>query len=107
MTCTPFQRLRAPAEPYQAYEEIAMGIISWIVFGLIAGILAKWIMPGDDPGGCIVTTILGVVGAFVGGYIGTLLGLGTVDGFNIGSFLLAIGGAILLLAIYRFATKKK
>lgn len=83
-----------------------MGIISWIVFGLIAGILAKWIMPGDDPGGCIVTTILGVVGAFVGGYIGTLLGLGTVDGFNIGSFLLAIGGAILLLAIYRFATKK-
>lgn len=84
-----------------------MGILSWIVFGLIAGILAKWIMPGDDPGGCIVTTILGVVGAFVGGYIGTLLGLGSVEGFDIRSFLLAIAGAIVLLAIYRLATRKK
>lgn len=83
-----------------------MGIISWIVFGLIAGILAKWIMPGDDPGGCIVTTILGVVGAFVGGYLGTLMGLGTVQGFDLRSFFLAIAGAIVLLAIYRFATKK-
>ena len=83
-----------------------MGIISWIVFGLIAGVLAKWIMPGKDPGGCVVTTILGVVGAFVGGYIGTLMGMGTVDGFDIRSFFLAIVGALLLLAIYRFATRR-
>ena len=84
-----------------------MGIISWIVFGLIAGALAKWIMPGNDPGGMIVTILLGVVGAFVGGYIGTLLGLGTVDGFDIRSFLIAIGGAVVLLAVYRMVTGKK
>lgn len=84
-----------------------MGIISWIVFGLIAGALAKWIMPGRDPGGMIVTIILGIVGAFVGGYVGTLLGLGTVDGFDIRSFFIAIVGAILLLAGYRMATGKK
>jgi uncharacterized membrane protein YeaQ/YmgE (transglycosylase-associated protein family) len=85
---------------------MAMGILSWIVFGLIAGILAKWIMPGKDPGGCVITTILGIVGAFVGGYIGTLMGMGTVDGFDIRSFFLAILGAILLLALYRVVTKR-
>ncbi|MBX3437205.1 MAG: GlsB/YeaQ/YmgE family stress response membrane protein [Planctomycetaceae bacterium] len=84
-----------------------MGILSWIVFGLIAGALAKWIMPGNDPGGIIVTIIIGVIGAFVGGYVGTLLGLGTVDGFDIRSFFIAILGAILLLAGYRFAMGKK
>lgn len=84
-----------------------MGIISWIVFGLIAGALAKWIMPGSDPQGCIVTVILGVVGAFVGGYIGTLLGMGTVSGFDVRSFFLAVVGAVVVLAIYRLATGKK
>jgi len=84
-----------------------MGMLSWIIFGLIAGALAKWIMPGPNPSGCIVTIILGVVGAFVGGYIGTLLGMGKVDGFDIRSFFLAIVGAVLLLAVYRFINKKK
>lgn len=84
-----------------------MGIISWIVFGLIAGALAKWIMPGKDPGGMIITILLGVVGAFVGGYVGTLLGLGTVDGFDIRSFFIAIVGAVLLLAAYRMITGKR
>ena len=84
-----------------------MGVISWIVFGLIAGVLAKWIMPGIDAGGVIVTTILGVVGAFVGGFVGTLLGMGSVDGFDIRSFVLAIAGAILLLVVYRFATGRR
>lgn len=84
-----------------------MNVISWIIFGLIAGALAKWIMPGNDPKGCIVTVILGVVGAFVGGYIGTLLGMGTVDGFDIRSFFLAIVGAIVLLVIYRAVTGRK
>lgn len=84
-----------------------MGIISWIVFGLIAGALAKWIMPGKDPGGIIVTILLGVVGAFVGGYIGTLLGMGSVDGFDIRSFFIAVVGAILLLTVYRLATGRR
>jgi uncharacterized membrane protein YeaQ/YmgE (transglycosylase-associated protein family) len=78
-----------------------MGILSWVIFGLIAGILAKWIMPGKDGGGFIVTTIIGVAGAFVGGFIGSLIGLGGVSGFNIGSFFTAICGALLLLFIFR------
>lgn len=82
-----------------------MGILSWILFGLIAGALAKWIMPGDDPGGCIVTIIIGIVGAFVGGYVGTLMGLGTVSGFDIRSFFIAVVGAIILLAGYRMIKK--
>lgn len=82
-----------------------MGIITWIVMGLIVGVLAKFIMPGKDPGGIIVTILLGIAGAFVGGYIGSLLGLGAVSGFNIGSLLLAIGGAVLLLVLYRVIKK--
>ncbi|MBP2680609.1 MAG: putative transglycosylase associated protein YeaQ [Candidatus Krumholzibacteriota bacterium] len=83
-----------------------MGILSWILMGLIVGVLAKWIMPGKDPGGIIITILLGIVGAFVGGFIGSRIGLGTITGFNIGSFLLAIGGAILLLILYRVLKKK-
>ncbi|OON41459.1 hypothetical protein BTJ39_05745 [Izhakiella australiensis] len=78
-----------------------MGIIAWIIFGLIAGILAKWIMPGKDGGGFIVTVILGIVGALVGGWISTLLGFGKVDGFNVGSFAVAVVGALVVLFIYR------
>ncbi|SQI41387.1 Transglycosylase associated protein [Leminorella richardii] len=78
-----------------------MGIISWVVLGLIVGILAKWIMPGKDGGGFIMTTILGVIGALVGGFISSRLGMGTVDGFNIGSLAIAILGALLVLFIYR------
>ena len=78
-----------------------MGILSWIIMGLIVGVLAKWIMPGKDPGGIIVTICLGIAGAFVGGFAGSLLGLGSVTGFNAGSFLLATGGAVLLLVLYR------
>jgi uncharacterized membrane protein YeaQ/YmgE (transglycosylase-associated protein family) len=73
--------------------------------GLIVGLLAKFIMPGKDPGGIIITTLLGIAGAFVGGYIGSFLGLGTVTGFNAGSILLAIGGAVLLLILYRVIKK--
>lgn len=78
-----------------------MGILSWIVFGLIAGALAKLIMPGNDPGGIIVTTVLGIVGALVGGFIAVQLGYGDVTGFNLGSFVIAILGALALLAGYR------
>lgn len=69
-----------------------MGILSWIIFGLIAGILAKWIMPGKDGGGFFMTILLGIVGAVVGGWISTLFGFGKVDGFNFGSFVVAVIG---------------
>jgi len=84
-----------------------MGILSWIIFGLIAGAVAKWIMPGKDPGGFIVTVAIGIVGAFIGGYIGTMLGLGTVSGFDPRSFFIAVLGAIVLLAGYRMVKGKK
>ena len=82
-----------------------MGFLSWIVMGLIVGVLAKFIMPGKDPGGIIVTILIGIAGAFVGGFIGSFLGLGTITGFNIGSLLLSIGGAVLLLILYRMIKK--
>jgi uncharacterized membrane protein YeaQ/YmgE (transglycosylase-associated protein family) len=82
----------------------AMGILGWIIMGLIAGFLAKLILPGRDPGGIIVTIIIGIVGAVIGGYIGTHLGWGTVTGFDLRSLGLAIGGAILLLIGYRIIT---
>lgn len=78
-----------------------MNFISWILLGLIAGIFAKWIMPGKDEGGVIITILLGVAGAFVGGYLGSFLGLGTVGGLSITSILTATAGALLLLFIYR------
>ncbi|AWH87531.1 GlsB/YeaQ/YmgE family stress response membrane protein [Limnobaculum parvum] len=77
------------------------GFILWIVLGLVVGILAKWIMPGKDGGGFIVTVILGIIGALVGGYISSFFGLGSVDGFNIGSLVIAVLGALLVLFIYR------
>ena len=69
--------------------------------GLIAGALAKLIMPGDDPGGIIVTMIIGIVGAFIGGFVFGLFGAGGVSGINIGSIIVAVVGALILLAIYR------
>jgi len=78
-----------------------MGILSWAIFGLIAGGLAKWIMPGKDPGGIFITMLLGVAGALVGGFLGSVIGFGSVTGFNLGSFLIAVLGAALLLWIYR------
>lgn len=78
-----------------------MGIFSWIIFGLIAGAIAKLIHPGNDPGGFFVTIIIGIIGAVVGGFIASALGMGTVDGFNLGSLAIAIVGSIVLLFIYR------
>ena len=82
-----------------------MGIISWIVLGLIAGILAKWIMPGKDGGGIFITILLGIAGAFVGGWVGSFLGLGTTGGLSIGSIVTATIGAFVLLGIYRLVKK--
>ncbi len=82
-----------------------MGILSWIILGLVVGVLAKWIMPGKDPGGIIITIVLGIAGAMLGGFVGTKLGLGTVTGINLLSIALATGGSLLLLIIYRIVTK--
>ncbi len=78
-----------------------MGILALIVVGLIAGLLAKLVMPGDDPGGLILTTLIGIAGAFVGGFVVGILGGAGLTGFNIWSILLATLGAVILLAIYR------
>jgi uncharacterized membrane protein YeaQ/YmgE (transglycosylase-associated protein family) len=78
-----------------------MGIISWLVMGLIVGALAKWIMPGKDSSSIIGTIVVGIIGAILGGWIGSLLGLGGVDGFNLGSIAVATGGALLLLYLLR------
>lgn len=78
-----------------------MGLLSWIVFGLIAGILAKFLMPGKDPGGCIITVVIGVVGALLGGFIATWLGFGGISGFDWRSLLIAVLGAMLLLLLWR------
>ena len=88
------------------YREESYGNFIWIIFGLIAGILAKWIMPGKDGGGFIVTVILGIVGAVVGGWISTLFGFGKVDGFNFGSFAVAVIGALVVLFICRKSKAK-
>ena len=82
-----------------------MGILSWIVMGLLVGALAKFIMPGKDPGGWIITTLLGIAGAVVAGWLGSMLGL-YAEGEPVG-FIAAVLGAMLLLLIYRMFTAKK
>jgi uncharacterized membrane protein YeaQ/YmgE (transglycosylase-associated protein family) len=87
-----------------------MGILAWLLFGLIAGAIAQLVLPGEDPGGggflgIVITIVVGIVGAIVGGLIGAALGFGGVTGFDIGSFLIAILGAIVLLLIWRMAAR--
>ena len=78
------------------------GILGWIVFGIIVGAIAKLLMPGRDPGGFIITMILGIVGSVVGGFIGQALGLyRSTDGMPVAGFFMSIIGAIALLALYR------
>ena len=84
-----------------------MGIISWILLGLVAGALAKFIMPGKDPGGIIVTILIGIVGAVLGGFLGSFIGFGKIESFDLGGIMIATLGAFLLLAIYRIARKKR
>jgi len=80
------------------------GILGWIVVGLIAGILAKWIMPGGDPGGIIVTILIGIAGGLLGGFVASQLGIG---GGNVMNIVIATVGAIVLLAIYRIVVGRK
>ena len=78
-----------------------MGALSWIVFGLLAGLIAKWLTSGSDPKGCIVTIVIGIVGAAIGGWVGTQLGLGSVSGFDLRSLALAVLGSVVLLLVLR------
>lgn len=77
-----------------------MGFFSWILFGLIAGAIAKLIMPGRQGGGFILTVLLGVVGALVGGWMGTVMGFGTLSGFDLRSLGIAIVGALVVLFLF-------
>lgn len=83
-----------------------MGILSWIILGLLAGLIAKAIRPGKDPGGWIVTIIIGLLGSVVGGWIGSALGWGTVNEFSIRTLLLSTGGAVIVLWIFALLKKK-
>jgi uncharacterized membrane protein YeaQ/YmgE (transglycosylase-associated protein family) len=83
-----------------------MGILAWILLGLVAGALAKFIMPGRQGGGFIVTTILGVIGAIVGGALGTyVFGFGDISGFDVRSIGIAVVGALLVLLVYGFVAR--
>ncbi len=85
-------------------------IVIWIIIGLIVGAVAKLLMPGRDPGGFIVTILLGIAGAFVGGWVGQQLGIGSTEGvtsFDLGSLGLALLGAIILLALYRLVAGRR
>ena len=82
-----------------------MSIIGWILFGLIVGALAKLVMPGRDPGGIIVTMLLGIAGALIGGFLGRSLGwYGPNDGAG---FLMSLVGAIVLLVLYRMVAGRQ
>jgi uncharacterized membrane protein YeaQ/YmgE (transglycosylase-associated protein family) len=84
-----------------------MGILSWILFGLLAGIVAKFVMPGKDPGGLIITILLGIGGAFLGGFLMTQLGYGSLTGgWNWQNFGTAVAGAFLILFLFRLLRKR-
>jgi len=84
-----------------------MTILAWIVLGLVAGAIAKALMPGRDPGGIIVTMLIGIVGAFLGGYLGNVITGAGLNGFSLWSIILAVVGAMLLLWIYRLTTRTR
>jgi uncharacterized membrane protein YeaQ/YmgE (transglycosylase-associated protein family) len=85
-----------------------MGILGCIVLGLIAGAIAKAILPGDDPGGIIVTILIGIAGAIIGGLIASALDIGDLDEFfDIGTWVIAILGSLLLLVLYRMFTGRR
>ena len=82
-----------------------MGILAWIVFGLVVGIIAKLVTPGKDPGGIIITMLLGVAGALLGGFIGRAMGF--YGPTETAGWLMSIGGAILLLVLYRVVAPRR
>jgi uncharacterized membrane protein YeaQ/YmgE (transglycosylase-associated protein family) len=84
-----------------------MNLFTWILLGLLAGGLAKLIFPGKDPGGCLATAVIGILGALIGGLLGTtVFGWGTVTGFNLKSIGIAVAGSLVLLALFRLASRR-
>ncbi|MEV8047995.1 GlsB/YeaQ/YmgE family stress response membrane protein [Streptomyces griseoluteus] len=83
-----------------------MGIIAWILIGLIAGFIAKAIMPGKDPGGVIITILIGIAGGLLGGFLGKVIfGVDSIDGFfDLSTWIAAIVGSVILLILYRVIT---
>jgi len=88
----------------QEREEL-MGILTWILFGLVVGVIAKLLMPGRDPGGFIVTILLGIAGALLGGFIGRAMGFYGSD--QAAGWIISILGAILLLVLYRMMARRR
>ncbi|MFD8644406.1 GlsB/YeaQ/YmgE family stress response membrane protein [Streptomyces zaomyceticus] len=86
-----------------------MGIIAWILLGLLAGIIAKMLMPGKDPGGIIVTTLIGIAGGLLGGWLGKVVfDVDSIDGFfDLSTWIAAVVGALILLAVYRLFTRRR
>jgi len=85
-----------------------MGFLGWIVLGLIAGAIAKLIMPGDDPGGIIVTMLLGIIGAVIGGFLGSrFFGIGLQTFWSLQTWIVAIIGSLILLGIYRIVVGRR
>ena len=85
-----------------------MGFLGWIVLGLIAGAIAKLIMPGDDPGGIIVTMLIGIIGAVIGGFLGSrFFGIGLQSFWNLQTWIVAIVGSLILLIIYRLIVGRR
>jgi uncharacterized membrane protein YeaQ/YmgE (transglycosylase-associated protein family) len=85
-----------------------MNFFTWILLGLLAGSIAKLIFPGKDPGGCLATVGIGIIGALIGGFLGTtVFGWGTVTGFNISSLGIAIAGSLVLLALFRLMIRRR
>lgn len=78
-----------------------MGLLSWCILGFVAGLLARFILPGRDPGGFLVTTLVGIAGGVGGGFAATLLGLGEVKGFDLRSLGIAVVGSLVVLLLYR------
>jgi uncharacterized membrane protein YeaQ/YmgE (transglycosylase-associated protein family) len=84
-----------------------MNYLAWVFFGLIVGVLAKFLMPGKDPGGIIVTILIGIAGSFIAGFLGKFIGIGGAGVFDLWGILLSTGGAIVLLIVYRLVMKGK
>ncbi len=85
-----------------------MGILGWIVFGFLAGAIARWLAgTGMEPQGCLMTIVLGIMGSVVGGFIGVSLGIGTVNRFDLGSMALAVLGAIVILLVHRELSRRR
>ncbi|WP_405785814.1 GlsB/YeaQ/YmgE family stress response membrane protein [Streptomyces sp. NBC_01367] len=86
-----------------------MGIIAWILIGLLAGLIAKALMPGKDPGGLIITMLIGIAGGLLGGWLGKVIfGVDSIDGFfDLSTWIAAIVGSLILLALYRLLTRNK